>query len=318
MKRSPAYEKQGKESCRIRPSLPYRTLSVCTGLLNLGRLKLVKRVMYQGFANPPNKKTLPQWMHRQFSVEEVWFQGYPVYLLTAEHSRRDKMILFLHGGGGRMRPTSLHYHTAAWLLRHTEHSFVLPFYPLAPKANAAQAREWLEALYGFLNQETGSRHWIFMGDSAGANLSARMIELHPDWAEAVILLSPAAGIMKEMDGVMRSRECQDILLDTKMLAMIARTWSRGIPLDHPDINAGSVDYRHFPPTLLCYGARELFAPWVRQIGDKLLTNVGGAQVYEGQAHCHDWMLAGILPEARAMRKRIAAFIEGDVANGPAQ
>jgi hypothetical protein len=32
-----------------------------------------------------------------------------------------------------------------------------------------------------------------------------MIELHPEWAERVILLSPASGVA-EMDGAMHSRE----------------------------------------------------------------------------------------------------------------
>lgn len=296
-----------KSACLIRPSLTYRSLSAFVRLLNIGRLKLVKRIMYQGFAHPHNRETLPWRMYRQFSVEEFCFQGYPVYTLTAAHSRRDKTILFLHGGGGRMRPTTLHYHTVGWLLRNTDHSVVLPFYPLAPKANAVAAREWIEALYHFLNRDLGPWHWVFMGDSAGANLSARMIELHPEWAEGVILLSPASGVA-EMDGAMRDRENEDILLDTKMLAMIAEGWCGGIPLTHPEVEAGAMDYRQFPPTLLCYGGRELFAPYVREIGNTLLAHVHGAQVYEGQTHCHDWMLAGFLPEARAMRQKIAGFI----------
>ena len=147
---------------------------------------------------------------------------------------------------------------------------------------------------------------VFIGDSAGANLSTRMIELHPEWAKGVILLSPASGVV-EMDGAMRDREKEDILLDARMLAMIAESWCSGISLTHPDVDAGAVDYWQFPPTLLCYGARELFAPYVRQIGNALMAHVYGAQVYEGQAHCHDWMLAGFLPEARAVRKKFAAF-----------
>lgn len=113
-----------------------------------------------------------------------------------------------------------------------------------------------------------------------------------------------------MNREMRSREGQDILLDTRMLAMIAESWCSGISLTHPDVDAGAVDYRQFPPALLCYGAGELFAPYVREIGRTLLTRIRSAQVYEGPAHCHDWMLAGFLPEARAMRENIAAFIGG--------
>lgn len=298
-----------KEICLVRPSRTYRVLSTCVRLLNMGKLKLVKRIMYQGFAHPHNRETLPRWMYRQFSVEKTEFQGYPIYTLTEEHRQREKTILFLHGGGGRMRPTTLHYRTIAWLLRHTNHSVVLPFYPLAPKANVAQAREWIEALYGFLNQEERSQHWIFMGDSAGANLSARIIELHPEWAKGVILLSPASGVV-EMGEAMRDRENEDILLDTQMLAMIAESWCSGIPLTHSDVDAGAVDYQQFPPTLLCYGGKELFAPYVRQIGNTLMAHVRGPQVYEGKTHCHDWMLAGFLPEARTMRRKIANFISG--------
>lgn len=297
-----------KQTCLVRPSLTYRSLSACVRVLNLGGLKLVKRIMYQGFAYPHNRETLPRWMHRQFSVEAFQFQGYPVYALTTAHSQRNKTILFLHGGGGRMRPTTLHYRTVAWLLQNTDHNVVLPFYPLAPQANAAAAREWIEALYDFLNQDSETQHWIFMGDSAGANLSARLIELHPEWAEGVILLSPASGVA-EMDRAMRGWENEDILLNTKMLAMIAESWCGGIPLTHPEVDAGAMDYRQFPSTFLCYGGKELFAPYVREIGSTLLTHVHGAQVYEGQNHCHDWMLAGFLPEARAMRKIIAAFID---------
>lgn len=130
-----------KQICLVSPSRTYRTRSACVQLLDLGGLKRVKRTMYQDFAHPHNRETLPRWIYRRFSVEKTGFQGYPADTLTAEHSQRDKTPLFLHSDGGRMRPTTLHYHTIAWLLRHTDHGVVLPSYPLALRANAAQARE---------------------------------------------------------------------------------------------------------------------------------------------------------------------------------
>lgn len=95
-----------KEICLVKTSRTYRVLSTCVRLLNIGKLKLVKRIMYQGFAQPHNRETLPRWMHRQFTVEKLIFQGHPVYTLTAGHSQQEKAVLFLHGGGGRMRPTT--------------------------------------------------------------------------------------------------------------------------------------------------------------------------------------------------------------------
>lgn len=292
---------------RIPASFTYQVMLGGARLLNLGRWRLVKRLMYRCFERPNNREQLPRWLYRRLSVEESRFQGYPVFTLRTSHSRADRVVCFLHGGGGRMRPTAVHYHTVLWLLEHTDSTILLPFYPLSTHVPPEQSRRWIEELYRSWTGGTGQR-WVFLGDSAGAVLCARVVQLHPEWAVGAVLLSPAAGI-EEMDGEMRQREDEDILLDTSTLAMIVGAWSQPVPLDHPDVNAARVDYRDFPPTFLCYGGKELFTPYVREIACSLLERVEGAQVYEGELHCHEWMLLGTLPETRRLWRRLANFLE---------
>jgi acetyl esterase/lipase len=73
--------------------------------------------------------------------------------------------LFLPGGGGMERATSLHYDVAMKIAKETGADVYLAHYPLAPKYNVRYALDWLEKLYAVLLKKYSSENITYMGDS---------------------------------------------------------------------------------------------------------------------------------------------------------
>jgi acetyl esterase/lipase len=277
----------------------------------------VKGMMSRGITTSTGKEKPPAWLNRKCEVQVESQQGFPIYILRhkGKTKRREQVVLFLAGGGGMSRPTILHYDTAARIAARTGATVYLPFYPLAPEHNASEALVWLEQLYRNLLERYPGNRILFLGDSAGANLSlslAGRVETKPC---GIILISPAFGLQngKNRD-ILRHMEKIDPLLSLAMTDYIRDNWWKGVPLDSPDLSPEFIDdYRDFPELLVFFGSHELFYPAVKK-GLKKIAAQGVRITAVEQPMCHDWALCSFFKEGRTAISKMCKFITSQKSN----
>lgn len=292
----------------IRPSTLYTVTNAVLNLANRRLNGLIKRYMEKQLYPQREPVDFPRRYRKRVHIHQEIFRSRPVYTVSPNGKTKSaKAIVFLHGGGGVMAPTTLHFNMAVTLSEKTECLVYFVMYPLAPKVNAKEAVKWLKAWYAQVIRENPNRDYYVIGDSAGANLSAALCSGETEKIKGVILISPVPGI-DEMEKTMPKYEDHDILLSMNLLKNIARLWGKDMDLKDPDINISFVDFKGFPKTMLIFGAREIFADAVPELIDKMRNAGVDLAVYKGEIHCHDWVLADVFPESKRMIAEICTFI----------
>ena len=250
---------------------------------------------------------IPDFFYKDFNVNREEFEGRLVFTIKPKSGASDKAILYLHGGGGIMCPTRLHYKMAAYLVENTGATMYFPFYPLAPEYTALESVDWLKKLYSKIMKSRDSKNITFIGDSAGGFLAARLCSLVADKPSGVVLISPMTGTDKKDEASMAARR-SDILLSEFVIDIVGKYWGEGIPLDSPDFNAEYIDYSGFPPVVLYYGTNEMFYPHMGRLIANIKSRGVPVEAHAGEGLCHDWAIALGIPEGKRAIQRMCAFV----------
>ena len=292
----------------IRPSKLYSVSNAVLDFANRRVNGMVKRYMEQQIRSQRESVDFPAKHKRRVHIHKQIYQDRPIYTIFPKGNMdQDKVMIFLHGGGGIMPPTALHFNMAVKLSKRVGCPLYFVMYPRAPKANAKEAVKWLKAWYRHIIQESRSRKYYIIGDSAGANLSAALCSGGVEEMKGVILISPVPRI-DEIEKYMSKYEEHDILLSMNLLKNIAACWGKNMDMKDSDINISFVDFSRFPKTMLIYGGREIFAGAIEELVEKMRGAGIDLAVYNGEIHCHDWVLASAFPESKRMLSEICNFI----------
>lgn len=291
-------------------SLIYKTVEGSCHLINTLTGNMIKTYMYSRFEKPKANNDLPKYIHRNFDINKVEYEDFPIFIIKKRNQMRynGKVVLFLAGGGGMARPMGIHFDTAARLIKQTGATMYFAYYPLAPKYNVRDALEWLEGVYKAMQKRFLPENIVFIGDSAGANLVFSLVHRVAIKPGKVIAISPAVGLEDGRDrDIRRNMEKSDPILNVEMNDLIARHWSKKVPLDSPDINPKYINFVDFPEILMFYGSHELFYPHVKQLIYKIRED--GAVIKDIEAPmCHDWALCSFFPEGRKAIRKMAETI----------
>lgn len=165
----------------------------------------IKKHMHSFFAKEEQNDSLPPLMKKCFSVKEIKYHGFPVYIIRTRNKqkRTKKAVLFFASGGGMARPMGLHFDVVSRLVHNTEATIYFAYYPLAPKHNVTYALNWLEKVYKAMCKRFFPEQITFVGDSAGANLVVSLTSRVKNKPGQLILISPAAGLENGSDRDMR-------------------------------------------------------------------------------------------------------------------
>ena len=253
-------------------------------------------------------KDMPEFLYKRFNVTKTDIDGHPMFKISPKSGGSGSVILFLHGGGGMMCPTVLHYRMAADLVRQTGADLYFPFYPLAPEETVTESVLHARKVYDALLKEHDSKSITIIGDSAGAVLTVSVCGYTDKKPNGAVLISPGVGIERN-DGKMERMEKYDTILSMKTINLIKKYWLRDADIAGPDINVIDRDYSGFPPMLLYYGTHELFYPYIGELIDRINESGVMLTVHEGKDLCHDWAIADVIPEGRKAIKQISAFVK---------
>ena len=250
---------------------------------------------------------VPDFLYEKFNVTKTDFDGRYVFKIAPKSGGTNRVILFLHGGGGILCPMNLHYKMAAYLVENTGATMYFPFYPLAPEFNVLETMDWLKKLYADIVKRHNPKNITFIGDSAGGFLAARLCSLTADKPGGVVLISPVTGVDKKDEKAMEARR-NDIFLSERLIDIVGKYWGEGVSLDSPDFNAEYIDYRGFPPVILYYGTNEMFYPYMCNLIDNIKKRGVPLETHEGKGLCHDWAIALAIPEGKRAIQRMCAFV----------
>jgi epsilon-lactone hydrolase len=265
-------------------------------------LPLTRWLVKQGIA----LLRLPTGITREF----VSADGVSCVWLIPENSPKEKVLLYLHGGGFVISMTSLHLQMVAYLALKMGIRVLLVDYRVAPEYpfptpldDCVSAYRWL------LKQGFSAQNIVVAGDSAGGNLTITTLMALRDRNEALpaaaACLSPV-GDMSNKDKLFTS--AYDPLLHPRAGRVYHRSYVAENDERHPLISPIFGDWRGLPPLLVHAGDDELLRDDSVLIGE--LAKKAGVdirlKIYPRMWHV--WQLYLNLPEAIQSLDEIAQFL----------
>lgn len=251
------------------------------------------------------------------TIDKVDAGDVPAEFLCADGATKDRVFLYLHGGGFIMPMSNFHRDFAAELSRQTGSCLLMPHYRLAPKHPFPAAIEDSVAAYRWL-LETGvpAAAVTIIGDSCGGTFTlSTALSLQDSGDEmpgALVGLSPATDLTFTGE-THRSNAWTDPLIAAEHKKFVQRSYTGDGEADVRDpllspLFADTVDLATLPPTLLHAGSEETLLSDSIRMADRMRMAGGDValEVWPGLPHTVPLVFPEIM-EADVTFERIADF-----------
>jgi acetyl esterase/lipase len=247
-------------------------------------------------------------------AEEVPAAGIPATWFFPPNGRRDRVMLYLHGGGFKLGSVRSHRNIIIRLATAANCAALALDYRLAPEQKfPAPVEDTVNAYRWLLDQNFAPEQIVFAGDSAGGGLVFSAMLALRDQGTAL----PASGaVMSAWTDLTASgasyqtRATADPIHQRGMILATAKAYLGGADAKNPLASPLFADLHFLPPLLMQVGGRETvlddtldFAAKAQAAGVDVQTSV-----YETMIHVFQ-QFAPDLPEANQAIAEIAAFLE---------
>lgn len=268
-------------------------------LYDIPEEKMIK-ILYEKY----RIEDIPEFMYKDFKVKKILFEGRLIFKIEPKNGANENVIFFMHGGGGIMCATPLHFKTAAKLIKKTGAAMYMPFYPLAPESSMKESEDWTNKAYAKVLEEHSSENITVVGDSAGAMLSVSMCRSTDKKPKGIVLISPP---VKGRDNRKKMLEMEDLdlVLSVKTQDIVKKLWVKESSAEFSMIGN---DYSNFPPTQIYCGTNEIYYPYMDELAESITKYNVPLERTDGIGLCHDWVIIPILPEAKKAVGNICGFI----------
>jgi acetyl esterase/lipase len=240
--------------------------------------------------------------------------GVRAHRIVTPESRRDRHILFLHGGG-YVAGSPSNYRHVTWRFASAARAVVIaPDYRLAPEHPfPAALDDALSAYRWLLASGEDPRRIALLGDSAGGGLVfALLLKLQADDVvppAAVVALSPWTDLA-QTGASLHLNARADPMINAESAWDFAACYLAGADPHTPYASPLYGDWRRAPPTLIHAGSDEVLRDDAVRMANRLRA-AGCEVVLEIWPRMpHVWhAFAPILPEARRAIERIGEFLQ---------
>ncbi|MFM9983735.1 MAG: alpha/beta hydrolase fold domain-containing protein [Flavobacteriales bacterium] len=220
--------------------------------------------------------------------------------------RSKRIIFFVHGGGFALCGIGSHYRFLRFLSETTSSCIVFPEYTKTPDAIYPQQLHECLAVLDSIQRKTPASELVLMGDSAGGNLAASMLnEMKKDYPDKLILLSPwldLTGKIIDESGL----EGDDVFGRAEVARYAELYYGENNPAD-ASISPLFAVLPKFIPTLVLSTRNELFHPIIAEYVEQNRSD--NLHHLERDGLFHVWPLfVGMMPEATRDAKLICDFI----------
>lgn len=190
--------------------------------------------------------------------------GWPVYY-TAPSSGHEgcNHVMFLHGGGYINEIVPAHWRFVGQMTRQAGVVCVVPIYPLAPRATAADVVPRTAELLRMLLEDAGPAKVTVVGNSAGAGLALAACQWLRDRGDRqpnrLVLISPAADASVSRPEQMEIA-ARDPMQDIPGIIEAGRLYAGELDVGHPFVSPLNGAFRSLAPMTIFSGTRDLLYP----------------------------------------------------------
>ena len=243
--------------------------------------------------------------------------GVKAHRITTSASRRNRHILFLHGGGYVTGSPSLYRHLT-WRIAAAARAQVLAIdYRLAPEHPFPAALDDTVTSYRWLLADgADSRRIAVMGDSAGGGLAfALLLRLRDEGGSlpsAAVALSPWTDLALTGPSV-RENAVADPMLNPDGAEELAACYLGGADPRTPYASPLYGDPTGLPPTLIQVGSDEVARDDALRMAERLRAAGCRVELEVWPRMPHVWHLfAPVMPEANQAIARIGIFLDSNL------
>ena len=250
-------------------------------------------------------------------IEPVTAGTAPALWVDVKRARRDRVVLYLHGGAFIAETPRFHGALLARICREGRARGLMLSYRLAPEhPYPAALDDSLAAYRWLLGQGMAANRIIVAGDSAGGNLTLALLLRARDEGlplpAGAVALSPVADFTFSGDSVQRNDGVDDMFSADLMPALVPVYLPQTALRTHPHVSPLFGDYAGMPPLLLIVGSTELLLDDSVRVAQRCPS----AQLLVWDAMPHVFPGFDFLPEARAATLRIGRFMRECLAAQP--
>ncbi|MEO8606541.1 MAG: alpha/beta hydrolase [Chloroflexota bacterium] len=250
-------------------------------------------------------------MPADIAHEVVSADGVRCEWIIPQNNSKDRVLLYLHGGGFVFGLSALHRQMVAYLARKMGVRAMMVDYRLAPEHPFPAALDDCVAAYRWLlKQGFAAQHIVIAGDSAGGNLTITTLMKLRDSGDplptAAACLSPVAD-MTDREAVFK--QVYDPILHPKAARTYNQAYVARNDNHNPLISPILGDWHGLPPLLVHAGGDEILrddAVRIEEVAKAAGVDVR-LEIYPRMWHV--WQIYASLPQAGESLDDIAQFLK---------
>lgn len=242
-------------------------------------------------------------------TERVTAGSAPATWIDVKGARKDRVVLYLHGGAFIAETPLLHGALLARICAEARARGLMLSYRLSPEHRYPAALDDCVAAYRWLlEQGFAHEHIVVAGDSAGGNLTLALLLRLRDEAlplpAGAVALSPVADLTFSGDSIRRNDGVDDLFSADMLDPLVPVYLSQRSLCEHPLVSPVFGDYTGLPPLLLVVGSTELLL----DDSVRVFHRAPNAQLLVWHGMPHVFPALDFLPQARAATLRIGHFM----------
>jgi acetyl esterase/lipase len=247
---------------RALPAVVHLTRARAYRSAQTAREHIDRRASQPQFYGPP--PGLRKDVNLHLDRESAW----PIYSLTSQRLHQPQStVVYLHGGAWVNEIASQHWKLAVQIAADARVRVVVPIYPLAPFATAAEVVPRIAELVA---ERVAPDHGVCLaGDSAGGQMALSAALLLRD--EHHLILPETVLISPVLDASLTNPlidAVDDPWLTRVGLLEFAKRWCGDLPMTDPMVSPLNADLSGLGPLTVFSGTRDILNPDARLLAEK--------------------------------------------------
>jgi len=245
--------------------------------------------------------------------EPVQVNGLPAEWIAAPNASKERVLLYLHGGGYAIGSINTHRDLASRLSRATGVRCLLIGYRLAPEhPHPAAVEDSVAAYRWLLARGTRPEKIVIGGDSAGGGLTVATLVALRDAGEplpaAAVCLSPWVDLEGTGES-MTTKADIDPMVQSEGIQTMAKAYLGDKDPRTPLASPLYADLRGLPPMLIHVGTAEVLLDDSTRLAERARAAGVDVSLEPWEDMIHVWhYFASMLPEGRQAIERIGEFV----------